>query len=59
MRKMGQIILEAKSEHLLKEAAATIDYLIARSTIPEEVWIRLSWTEDCQGIQDKVKKSNG
>ena len=59
MRKRGHIILEAKSERLLKEAADTIDYLIARSTIPEEVWIRLYWMKDSQSIPDEVRKSEG
>ena len=59
MRKRGHIILEATSERLLKEAADTIDYLIARSTIPEEVWIRLYWMKDSQSIPDEVRKSEG
>jgi hypothetical protein len=55
MRVTGKIVLEAKSQRLLREAAATVEYLLARSTIPEEVCIELSWANDCKPIPDQSK----
>lgn len=49
-RVTAKLILEAKSWKLLREAACTIDYLIARSTIPEEVWIELNFEKSGKPI---------
>jgi len=55
MRVTARLVLEAKSWKLLREAACTIDYLIARSTIPEEVCIELNFTKNGKPIaSDKI-----
>ena len=55
MRITGKIVLKAKSQRLLREAAATVDYLLARSTIPEDVCIELNWIKDCKPASDQSK----
>jgi hypothetical protein len=44
------LVLKAKSWKLLREAAYTIDYMLARSTIPEEVCIELHFRKNGKPI---------
>jgi hypothetical protein len=49
------LVLKARTWKLLREAACTIDYMIARSTIPEEVCIELHFRKNGKPIaSDKI-----